>query len=273
MIDNPVLYKELVLRFRFRQQKPVLLGVGLFFLLLVAAFYWWIGVHWLLGTPTHDAGRETWTMVIIVQYLLICLVAPVITANAITLEKEQQTWEMLLFTPLTAKEVILGKLAARMVAILILLAIFLPLSLFCWAHALVGMAGTPGYVSPGQFLAAYVVMVVSALLFGTFGLLMSWRFKRTLYAIMSSYTFVIGGLIIGTVMVTSVLAMVLSENYVQEHSPLLWINPVMLMYWALDPGDVAYAPRYLLYGLLTYGFAIFLMLFVMISNFRRTSDA
>ena len=272
MIENPVLYKELVLRYRLRQQKPVVIGGFLVFLLCVITIYWMIGVHWLLGDPSPETGRAAWTVVMMVQYLLICLIAPVITANAITQEKEQQTWEMLLFTPLTAKEVILGKLAARMMVIPLLLAIFLPLSLFCWAHATVVGVGSSSYVSPVQFLAAYLVTAISALLFGTFGLLMSWRFKRTLYAIMSSYTFVVGGLIIGTVMITSVLTMLMSEHYIQEHSPLLWINPVMLMYWAMDPGDSGYASRYLLYGLLIYSFAIVLMLFIMITNFRRATD-
>ena len=57
-----------------------------------------------------------------------------------------------------------------------------------------------------------LVILISALFYTTIGLFMSWMMKRTVYAIMMSYTFVIGFLMIGTTLITSILSLNLSDG-------------------------------------------------------------
>src|SRR5207248_1248193 len=129
--------KELLMRLRLRQVPlAAKIGIGVVILGLLAFFYGTIGKA-LLDNPREDAGRTAWGWCIAIQYTLVCLIAPIITANCITQEKEQQTWEMLIFTRLKPGEIILGKLLARLAVVLLLLALFLPMTAFSWVHSAV----------------------------------------------------------------------------------------------------------------------------------------
>ena len=268
MIDNPVLRKELFMRLRLRQTAQVRIGILLAILFSVGTFYYFI-IHFLLGETNPDVGATTWRVIMGLQYTLIVLITPAVTANAITLEKEQQTWDMLLYTNLTPGEIIFGKLIARLALLCLLLLLFLPISLFAWMHsAFLGATGSDA-VSFGQFVLAYGVVFLSMVFFSTAGMFLSFYLKRTLYSIMGAYTFVVGGLIIGTTLVTFILASLFTNEHVFEYCPLMWINPVMLMGQALNPTSFRNGTLYLIFGLLTYVVLSLLMLWRMIYGFRR----
>jgi ABC-2 type transport system permease protein len=248
MIDNPVLRKELFMRLRLRQSAQVRTGILLAILFSVGTFYYFV-IKFLLGDTNAESGATTWRLIMGLQYALIILITPAVTANAITLEKEQQTWDMLLYTNLTPGEIIFGKLIARLAILCLLLVLFLPLSLFAWLHSTFLGANGSDAVSAGQFLLSYL--------------------KRTLYSIMGAYTFVVGGLIIGTTLVTFILASLFTNEHVFEYCPLMWINPVMLMGQALNPTSFPNGKLYLIFGLLSYVVLSLLMLWRMIYGFRR----
>jgi ABC-type Na+ efflux pump permease subunit len=270
MISNPVLRKELLLRFRMRQGRGAQAGVGLAVLLALGCLYYLI-CRWLINDRDPQTAQTAWQIVMSLQYLLVGLIAPSITANAITQEKEQQTWEMLVFTRLHPSEIIFGKLLARMASVLLLMLLFLPLMLFCWTRAAAGGTLSTYYVTGSEVGAVYLVTLVSALFFATFGLFASWFLKRTLYAIMASYTLVIGGLTISTVLVTQMIGSLVEDNRFFEKCPLMWINPVQMMVWAvsLHSPNTSSDPLYLCYGLLCYAGLTVLMLWRMIVGFRR----
>src|SRR5207244_484503 len=121
----------------------------------------------------------------------------------------------------------------------------------------------------GQLLGTYAVMLISAFLFATFGLYMSWLLKRTLYALMLSYTFVMGGLLLATAMITGALATLFTDPQFFERCPLMWINPAFMMGLAANPDSFPNARLFLIYGLLCYVVLSLLMLWRMIVGFRR----
>jgi ABC-type transport system involved in multi-copper enzyme maturation permease subunit len=242
MINNPVLRKELFMRLRLRQTSQVRTGIFLAILFSLGTFYYFV-IRFAL------------------QYTLIILITPAVTANAITLEKEQQTWDMLLYTNLTPGEIIFGKLIARVALLCLLLVLFLPISLFAWMHSVM-LGPSQDSISVGQFALAYLVMFLSMLFFSTAGMFLSFYLKRTLYSIMGAYTFVVGGLIIGTTLITVILATLFTNEHV-------WINPVMLMVQTLNPNSVPNGSLYLIFGLLSYVVLSMLMLWRMIYGFRR----
>ena len=67
--------------------------------------------------------------VAVVQMVALGLIAPVLTAGAISDEKRQRTLSTLLTTPLTSRDIILGKLGARTVQLVILALVPMPLLL------------------------------------------------------------------------------------------------------------------------------------------------
>ena len=268
MIDNPVLRKELFMRLRLRQSPQVRLGIFLAILFSVGTFYYFV-IRFLLSDTNPESGTTTWRWIIALQYALIILITPAVTANAITLEKEQQTWDMLLYTNLTPGEIIFGKLLARLAMLCLLLALFLPLSLFSWTHSLVLGGNGSDAVTMGQFALTYLVMVLAMIFFSTSGMFLSFYLKRTLYSIMGAYTFVVGGLIIGTTLVTFILMSLFTNEHIFDYCPLMWINPVLLMVQALNPNSFPNGKLYLIFGLLSYVVLSLLMLWRMIYGFRR----
>lgn len=270
MIDNPVLRKELFMRLRLRQSAQVRIGILLAIIAAMGTFYYFV-IRFLMGDTNADSGAMTWRVIIVLQYALLILITPAVTANAITLEKEQQTWDMLLYTNLTPGEIIFGKLIARVALLCLLLVLFLPISLFAWTHSVVLGASGSDAVSFGQFALTYLVMLISTLFFATAGMFLSFFLKRTLYSIMGAYTFVVGGLIIGTFLITVILAGLFTNERVFEYCPLMWVNPIVLIGQALMPGSFQNGKLYLAFGLLSYVVLALLMLWRMIYGFRRFS--
>jgi len=72
-------------------------------------------------------GAQSFTWIAYLQVLLICILAPVFMGGAIAQEANPRTWEVLLTTPMSATEIVLGNLFGRLFFVLALLAASLPL--------------------------------------------------------------------------------------------------------------------------------------------------
>ncbi len=73
------------------------------------------------------AGANAFAWVAYLQLLLICILAPVFMAGAIAQESSPRTWDILLTTPLSSLQMVLGTLFGRLFFILALLFCSLPL--------------------------------------------------------------------------------------------------------------------------------------------------
>jgi ABC-type transport system involved in multi-copper enzyme maturation permease subunit len=103
------------------------LGV-LLFVLLVSQ----LGVNYSASGSLAALAKSasmTFTYVSYVQLALMCFLAPVFTAGAITQEKDAQTFNILLTTPLTNAQIVFGSLMSRLFFVLVLLLAGLPI--FC----------------------------------------------------------------------------------------------------------------------------------------------
>ena len=66
-----------------------------------------------------QAGAQSFTYIAYLQITLICILAPVFMGGAIAQEAGPKTWEVLLTTPLTAGQIVLGNLFGRLLFVLI----------------------------------------------------------------------------------------------------------------------------------------------------------
>ena len=73
------------------------------------------------------AGAHAFEIVAYLQLILICILSPVFMAGAIAQESSPRTWEILLTTPLSSLQMVLGVLSGRLFFVLALLAASLPL--------------------------------------------------------------------------------------------------------------------------------------------------
>lgn len=111
-----------------------------------------------------QAGASSFTWIAYLQIGLICILAPVFMAGAISQEANPRTWEVLLTTPLGALQIVLGNLLGRLFFILALLAAGLPL--FALTQY---FGGVPGR----SILMSYLVAGCAALLVGSIAIALS----------------------------------------------------------------------------------------------------
>jgi len=74
-----------------------------------------------------EAGASSFVVIAYMQIALICVLAPVFMAGAIAQEANPRTWDILLTTPLTPSQVVLGNLLGRLFFIITLIVAALPL--------------------------------------------------------------------------------------------------------------------------------------------------
>lgn len=174
--ENPVLQRELLVNLRM-PRGFVLLGV--YQLLLATVVYFaWPQQEKLDLTENPESARRLVDLFFLGQYMLASMMAPTFAAAAITGEKERQTYEMLLASPLRPAAIVLGKMIASLTHLAVLLFCSLPIVVLCLPL---------GGVSPYEVFAAYLGLIASVVLYGMISIACSSYFKRTAAALVVSY--------------------------------------------------------------------------------------
>ncbi len=105
------------------------------------------------------SASKTFAAVSYVQLALMCFLAPVLTAGAITQEKDAQTFNILLTTPLSNAQIVFGSLLSRLFFVLVLLLAGLPV--FCVTMLYGGVTGQEIFLSFG--IAACTAILTGSL--------------------------------------------------------------------------------------------------------------
>ena len=164
---NPVLVKEL--RGRMRGWRALLL---LSVYLMVMS-----GFVLIIYLTTRDAvtggfggpqsarmGQNLFYGMVIIQMAMVALLTPAFTSGAITQEREQKTYELLVTTLLPPRSIVLGKLGAALAYVALLIVAVAPLE---------SLAFMFGGVSPEEIILSQVVVLASAMLFASAGVFWS----------------------------------------------------------------------------------------------------
>ncbi len=222
---NPVLVKEL--RGRMRGPRAYLFLAGTLILLALVSY----GLYRLAlfsvqssfggGGPSGAIiGQSVFIGLVFIALLVICAIAPSLTAGAISSEHERKTYDMLMATPLRPSSIVLGKLAVSLsYAGLILIA----------AVPLVSLSYVFGGVATVDMLQALLLLVGFALTYNTIGLFFSALFRRTTPAILASFV-VLAFFVIGSVFVYALVGVTRQQ---QPPNWLLALNPFSAMASAL----------------------------------------
>ncbi|TVQ61055.1 MAG: hypothetical protein EA379_07175 [Phycisphaerales bacterium] len=136
----------------------VLIAVLLWSLLLLT------GRDTLSYRELAGAGAASFQYVAYLQIALICILAPVFMAGAIAQEANPKTWEILLTTPLSSLQVVLGNLFGRLFFVAALL--FSSLPLFAITQYFGGVPGS-------SIFASYAIALCAALLVGSIAIALS----------------------------------------------------------------------------------------------------
>jgi ABC-type transport system involved in multi-copper enzyme maturation permease subunit len=219
------------LRGRMRGRRAfVILSV---YLVLLAGFAWMVelimertystGFGGSSSYATAAIGQGIYAGLLMLETLLVAFLAPMATAGSISLEREKQTLEMLAATPITSLAIVLGKLLSALIYVWLLIAASIPLTAVVFVF---------GGVAPDDLLHGYLVLLVTALGFGSFGLLCSSLVKRTQAAT--------------AITIFGVLAISMGTLFVVFFwQALASSGPKLGVVRAPDPGPVAYLNPFL----------------------------
>ena len=128
---------------------------------------------------------------------LICLIAPALTAASITGERQRLTLDLLVTTPLTPAELLVGKLISSIAFLLLLLALSLPASALC---VILGGA------TLGDVFQVYLLLAIDGLVLAAIGLYFSCAVRASLLALIWTYL-AVGAFLLVTLAAGSVLGM------------------------------------------------------------------
>ncbi len=181
-IALPILMKEMRVRMRGTRAPALLfvatalaISVGL---IIITLRWGELTISSAYAEQLAQLGRDLMLGLMSLELVLCSLITPGITAGAFSIEREQQTLDMLLLTPLSSRNILFAKLASAVGFVGILLLCAVPIAAISFVF---------GGVSPWQFLLALALIFAMTVCFGAIGLLCSLRFLRTSIAITVSY--------------------------------------------------------------------------------------
>jgi ABC-type transport system involved in multi-copper enzyme maturation permease subunit len=191
---NPILTKEMRTRMRGMRSFAILTIYALTLGLILGLFYWGFSSAERYGALS-GLGEKLAAVAVFVQMALVCLISPTFTAAAISSEREQQTFELLVSSLATPWTILVGKVGASLFYLLLVLFGALPIVSFLYLV---------GGVSIVDILICYLVMLVSGLGYCTVSFLWSTLVRRAVLAQMISLV-TVGVLVIAIPATTLVL--------------------------------------------------------------------
>lgn len=224
---NPILASEGLRRMR-SWRTPILLSI--FGGLMLLFCYWWQLAPLTQSTirlHTMNTGVMGYVVLMVVEFGLILLIAPIMSAGSIAGERERQTLDLLLVTNTGSLKIVLGKLLESFGFLALLIIGMTPISCSVLLY---------GSVDLLRIGTMTLFMLISAFAALSVGMMCSVLFKRTVTAAIVSYLVLLG---IGLLTLIPLLFIRIDEKTAESiangavNLPMLlkivpapvWINP------------------------------------------------
>jgi len=173
-----------------------------------------------------ELGEKLFHAVSYAQLVLILMLAPIYTVGAITQERDSETFSVLLATPLSNLQIVLGSLLSRLFFVLAILFSTLPL------FALLYYFG--GFELRDVFLS-YGIAATSATLTGSVAIAIGILYTGTRRVMVGFFLFIVAYLVGTYALDHNVLPLVTGGTHVA--GSLDWINPVGAIQRTLAAGQ------------------------------------
>lgn len=177
---NPVFGKELRIFERSIKISVVIFIYNIILALVAfAIFYDMLHTSRFTGSVEYKSIIQIYIIMAYIQFGMLILIIPGLTAGAISGERERQTLDILLSTQLKPWQIIMGKLQSSLLVVLLLATTSLPI---------VSIVFVFGGIKIVDLLILILLLVVEAVFIGTIGLFFSSLFKKTTSATVLTYT-------------------------------------------------------------------------------------
>jgi hypothetical protein len=237
---NPLLARELRVRFRDNRSFWLLLGLTAA-LCLAAGWIYWDAVQWFnpndfgvgTGNTTYgvfinqasETGRQLFRFLAMGNVAAWLLIAPALTATGLAKERERGLLESLWLSPFKVKAQILGRLGATLCFLFILQVAVLPIY---------GIALLLGGVSPGEIGLAGLVIGMTALFGASLGLWCSARVYRSANALGSVFVLIAVWSFVAFIQIDTLTR---SASLYWLEFALFFSHPVAVLYYLLSPEE------------------------------------
>lgn len=237
---NPIIVKELRSRMRGVRAFAILTVVLLLLALVSYALFRTVTLtQSYSGMPLSPlVGQVVFAGLALLELMAICFITPALTTGAISGERELQTYEMLMATPLNPASVLRGKLISALTYVFVLIFAAIPMA---------SLVFTFGGVAPRDLLKVLAVLIVVAVTMGVLGVFMSTLFHRTGRATVLTYLLVVL-LFFGTTVAYGL------SGALRQQVPPRWIlvpNPASALFSAIAPAANSGADVYSIVGQLS----------------------
>jgi ABC-type transport system involved in multi-copper enzyme maturation permease subunit len=185
-LTGPIFGKEL--RVSSRRRRNYWLRSVYVLLLTVFVTVVWMSIVDYRGTAAFQqsrmaaAGKQIVTTIVIFQFVATQVLAVIMLSTAISDEVYHRTLGLLMTTPISSLQIVMGKVLSKLLQLLLLLAITLPV---------LAIVRVFGGVSLGYLLSSFCITLTAVLLAGALSLAFSISNRRA-YAVIVRTTFVLG---------------------------------------------------------------------------------
>jgi hypothetical protein len=242
ILENPIFVKEKMLRARRIREKwyKGLADFAIFpAIVLVPAVVGVVSlaVSWE-GPRTFEAmswsiremmgGAFLFTAYVLTLY--VCYRATTLTYSAVVAEKEKKTYESLIGTLMSCREIVEGKLLASLYPLLVEIGLFSPLLfVFCFGRAL-DRSSAVNFISPVQIGLFILALLLFAVFFGLVGIFASVTSSTSMRANHKATSILVGFLVLSPILDALCMAFRYSKG-AYGHTPFslsLLVNPLYI---------------------------------------------
>jgi ABC-type transport system involved in multi-copper enzyme maturation permease subunit len=166
---NPILMRELRQDARLVRTPWLVMGSTMLLALMIAS----MGSQ-RSGAPPEEIGMMVFQTFFVLAYFALAIVGPAISANSIAAEREGRTWEAMLLTGMTARQITRGKFLSAATSVGVYVVAAAPVSALAFLF---------GGVHWSEVLIAFFYLFCAAMLSVSFGLAVSSRMTQSRGAI------------------------------------------------------------------------------------------
>ncbi|MCR5700824.1 MAG: ABC transporter permease [Lachnospiraceae bacterium] len=218
---NPILKKEMVVGSRSMKMSWAIMAVSAILTAIV--------VFTLLVSQLNVASGATYdysTLIVlfpvlgIAECIMLSLMVPVITSGSISGEREKQTLDIMLTTPISPFSIVLGKLMSAMMIVMMYMIASVPVMAITFVL---------GGLSWWNLIGLFIILIYLGIYVGSVGIFCSSVVKKSIAA--TILTIVIGlAIIIGTSLIYSVSITIMSMYYMTSGNmrPDSLLGPVVV---------------------------------------------
>ncbi len=186
---NPVYKRETMVSARSIKLALILMVFnGILALVALLNMYSTLAQVRLTAEIQYTSFLDLYLFVAVLEFVMLIFIMPALTAGSISGERERQTLELMLATKMRPSEIVLGKLAASLSTMFLLIISSFPII------AMVFVYGGVTLNDIGLLLLCYIA---AALFVGSLGLCCSALFRKSTLSTVVSYA-VMGLVVIGT---------------------------------------------------------------------------